>query len=76
MKNHDLVFSQHDSDVLLHEHAQGRHDDPSHGETHWHDNTQSLIESGKTPMMTFGKFWLDYMRTSENLWYRQVEEKV
>ena len=40
------------------------------------DNTQSLIESGKTPMMTFGKFWLDYMRSSENFWYRQVEEKV
>ena len=40
------------------------------------DNTRSLIESGKTPMMTFGKFWLDYMRTSENIWYRQVGEKV
>ena len=40
------------------------------------DTTQDLIQSGRDPIMTFGTFWPDFMRTSENYWHRQVERKV
>ena len=40
------------------------------------DTTRDLVESGKTPMMTFGTFWADFMKTSENYWHRQVELMV
>lgn len=40
------------------------------------DTTRDLVESGKTPMMTFGTFWAEFLQTSENYWHRQVMLKV
>ena len=40
------------------------------------DTTRDLVESGKTPMMTFGTFWAEFMKTSENYWHREVELRV
>ena len=40
------------------------------------DTTRDLVESGKTPMMTFGTFWAEFLQTSENYWHRQVKLTV